>query len=93
METKFHCNHSIEQLSNEELELIQSKMYAGGMSESGFLAPSETLLDIYEKDHRYLNSVGITYKQIVDRIKTIFGKCCTQYVKEYSNTDIVENCT
>jgi len=68
------CNLPYEQLSPEELVEIEYRMYPGNYSQSGFLQQGDSLIEVIDNDKRYLRSVNITYKQIVDRIETIIGK-------------------
>lgn len=82
----FHCNHAYHEISLEELSTIEKRMYAGQMSESGFLAEGERLDDVYQKDKTFLESVGITYQQIVDRLETLLGKYYRTVNLEYKKT-------
>jgi len=86
-----HCNHPYEQLSQDELKKIESRMYPGHFSELGFLQPGETLHEVYLADKQFLETVGITYDQIFDRLTTIIGKyytCCNQ---TGNRTCLIEN--
>ena len=73
---QIHCNQHNDLLSETEFKLIESRMYPGGYSESGFLGYnywlfSERLIDVIEKDNAYLKSVSITHNQIADALDYI----------------------
>lgn len=61
-------------LSPEQIEQIEKNMQKDAFSETGFLASSERLKDIIESDARTLQNLGITHKQIGDRLEGIIGK-------------------
>jgi hypothetical protein len=82
-----HCNLPNDQLSNEEFNRIQERMYPGEYSMVGFLAPNEKLVDIIEKDRLYLESVNITYDQIADRLLVIEEK----HRHNHQSKSIIEN--
>jgi hypothetical protein len=69
--TQVHCNLPNDQLSHEELVLIQKRMYPKQYSDSGFLKNGEILKDVIKKDSDTLKKLDITYKQIVDRLNNI----------------------
>jgi hypothetical protein len=81
---KVHCNFGYEQLSDEELNKIEQRMYPKKYSTVGFLQPGETLKEVYEADRLYLEQMGITYKQISDVLTCISRKC---YRAQYLNRD------
>jgi hypothetical protein len=66
-----YCNHPTNKLSDNELNLIESRMYPGKYSQSGFLKDNEKLKDVIKKDEEYLKSVNITFEQIADRLRAI----------------------
>jgi hypothetical protein len=68
------CTRTFESLNQADLSLIQKRMLPGAMSESGFLQPTENLMDVYGNDYSYLQKVGITYDQIADVLTTLVAK-------------------
>ena len=91
-----HCNHPNDKLSIEEWGQIEARMYPGKASLSGFLQPDEKLSTIIQKDLEYLNLVGITTKQISDRLLTIHKKYIQQRYLNYkagteSDGIVIEN--
>lgn len=71
---KMHCNHSYEILNEEELKIIEERMYPGNYSDEGFLQLGERLKEVCGNDRLYLQSVNITYQQIVDFLTTLMKK-------------------
>ena len=69
-----YCNLPNDQLSQKEFEKIEWRMYPGIYSGIGFLQEGEKLHEVIGTDQKYLESVGITYKQIADSLETIVGK-------------------
>ena len=68
------CNVPNDQLSAEEWQVIESRMYPDGYSQTGFLQAGEKLSEVIDNDAKFLQSVSITYDQIADRLETIVGK-------------------
>lgn len=73
-----HCNKHNDLLTETEFNLIESRMYPGGYSKSGFLGYNyllfrERLIDVIEKDNAYLKSVGITHEQIADALNYVIN--------------------
>jgi len=64
----------MDDLSSEQIEQIEKRMQKGALSETGFLQPGEHLRDIIERDALTLKKLGITHKQIGDRLESIVGK-------------------
>jgi hypothetical protein len=69
-----HCNHSYEDLNIDEIKMIETRMYPGQYSDEGFLQTGESLFEICENDRQYLQSINITYKQIVDFLTSLIKK-------------------
>ncbi len=74
MSTNIHCNLPYEELSNEELDIIESRLYPNEYSFGGFLALDERLKIVHANDRDTLNEKGITYDQIADVLETFVGK-------------------
>lgn len=72
--SQIKCNVPNDQLSADEFQQIESRMYPGQYSQEGFLQPGEKLQKVIDTDAKFLTSVGITYDQIADRLDTIIGK-------------------
>lgn len=68
------CNRSYEDLSIDEIKMIEARMYPGQYSDEGFLQTGESLFEICENDRQYLQSINITYKQIVDFLTSLIRK-------------------
>jgi len=79
-EEVFHCNVCFEELETTEINKIEKRMYPGKYSEEGFLQEGETLVDVYNNDRIFLENIGITYKQIYDKLNTII---CKYYRSSY----------
>ena len=58
----------------EEITKLEAVMRPNISSVAGFLNNTDSLIDIINNDSNYLNSVGITHKQIGDRLDAIIGK-------------------
>lgn len=64
----------IDDLSGEELRLIEGRMRPGRYSQQGFLGPEESLRQVIERDSRFLRERDITHEQIADRLDYLVGK-------------------
>src|SRR5579872_6871733 len=53
-----YCNLPNDQLTDQELNNIESKLYPHGASVSGFLSTGEKLRDVIEKDKKTLRLYG-----------------------------------
>jgi len=62
--------NSVRELSPPIVRVIEQRMRPGRLSESGFLDDSEPLIDVIDRDLELLRNVGITTKQIADRLET-----------------------
>ena len=61
----------VRELSSEQIKRIEERMRPGAMSESGFLGSSDKLIDVVERDERTLKQLGISPKQIADRLESL----------------------
>lgn len=68
------CNHSNDVLSESEWKKIERRCYKGQYSASGFLKKGEKLREVINNDMTYLKSVGISHKQISDKLEEITKK-------------------
>lgn len=64
----------IDDMSETAIAQLEEKMRPGKSSRAGFLGPDESLREVIEGDLATLNKLGITPKQIADRLETIIGK-------------------
>lgn len=65
---------TVDEFSTEQIEQIENRMQIGALSETGFLNTGERLKDVIKKDEQTLQKLGITHKQIADRLESIIGK-------------------
>jgi|GEM_PF-2048463 len=61
----------VRELASEQIKRIEERMRPEALSESGFLSPQESLIDVIESDERTLDRLGITPKQIGDRLESL----------------------
>lgn len=73
----------VEDLSADDLHAIEKRMQPGGVSYSGFLAEDEKLGDVIAKDNATLKDLGVTHKQVADRIESIFGRALRRRALEF----------
>ncbi len=64
----------IDDLSPERIEQIEKRMQKGALSQSGFLGADERLRSIIDQDNQILRELGVTHKQIGDRLECLVGK-------------------
>ena len=86
------CNLPNGQIPEEEFGIIENRMYPTKDNQKGFLAEGDKLKEILKADNEYLQTVGISYKQIVDRMNTLIGKYYRYFNnKKDFNTDLIED--
>lgn len=61
----------VKELPPPIVRVIEQRMRPGRLSESGFLDNSERLIDVIDRDLELLAKVGITPKQVADRLETV----------------------
>jgi hypothetical protein len=54
--------------------MLEEIMRPGGASVAGFLGPKQSLIDVIESDSRKLERLGITHKQVSDRMVQIIAQ-------------------
>ena len=64
----------IENLSSSEIEAIEERMRPGHYSRAGFLNETERLKTVIQRDREALAEMGITPKQIADRLDGIMAQ-------------------
>lgn len=64
----------LKKYSTQQIEELEAKMLPGKLSDSGFLAPGESLAKVISDDNETLKRLGITHQQIADRLQGIIGK-------------------
>ena len=64
----------IEDLSSEQIEAIENRMRPSQSSYVGFLGQNESLKEVIETDNKTLEKLGITYKQVADRLDSLMGQ-------------------
>lgn len=74
MSNNIHCNLPYDELSNEELDRIELRLYPYKYSNGGFLALDEKLKIVHDNDKDVLDKLCITYDQIADVLQTFIGK-------------------
>jgi hypothetical protein len=60
------------QLTSKELMFVEDYMRPKRISEEGFLAPDDNLIDVYIKDKITLDRYDITFDQVYDKLKEFF---------------------
>ena len=80
---KIHCNLSNDKISGEEWREIEERMNSKNFSTSGFLGSDEKLLDVIDKDEKYITSQGFTFEQIANFLETILN----EYRQKYNDPD------
>lgn len=73
----------INELTPDEISLVESRMRPQQWSHVGFLDHDQSLLQIYNQDNDLLINLNIAYNQITDKIISILKRC--QYLKEKFN--------
>ena len=66
----------LETLSVDQIQRIEARMRPGSLSESGFLAPHESLAQVVQRDLETLRELGLTPDHIADRLESIIGAAC-----------------
>ena len=64
----------IEDLSPEQIEIIEGRMGSGQYSSAGFLGQNQSLRAVIEADAKVLKGYGITHKQVGDRLDSLMGQ-------------------
>ena len=68
----------IEELSPEEIARIETRMRPMAFSIEGFLDHTQNLASVIAKDSATIEKLGITHKQIGDRLESLMGKANRQ---------------
>jgi hypothetical protein len=68
----------IENMSPYQIRSTERRMRPGSSSIAGFLGMKEDLVTIIDVDTKILERLGITHKQISDRLESISGRYVTQ---------------
>ena len=69
----------IQDLTADQIAQIQSGMLPNGLSEEGFLGPSDDLATVIQADTSVLRDLGITHKQVGDRLDSLMGQAMWQW--------------
>ncbi|MCA9487631.1 MAG: hypothetical protein KC516_01580 [Nanoarchaeota archaeon] len=77
----------VEEMSPEEIDILEHNMRPGRFSEAGFLGESDGLKNIVSADSRVLKKYGITYKQIADKLDSLTGQSFTAQYFESRKKD------
>ena len=68
----------IEQLSPKEIARIETRMRPMAFSWEGFLDHTQTLASVITSDSATIQKLGITHKQIGDRLESLMGQATRQ---------------
>ena len=68
----------IEQLSPKEIARIEARMRPMAFSMEGFLDHTQDLASVITSDSATIEKLGITHKQIGDRLESLMGKANRQ---------------
>lgn len=71
MSSHVHCN--IHDINEEELKVIESRMFPGRLSIQGFLQHGESLADVLFHDRQTLKKCEITNIQIADALESVLA--------------------
>lgn len=67
-EKEKECDRSLESLSAKEYQRIEARCLDSDYATGAMLKEKQTLKEVIEADQAYLNSIGITFQQIADRL-------------------------
>jgi hypothetical protein len=76
----------IEDMSREHFKTLEKRLKPGEASASGFLGNGEFLDSIVHADRATLQKLGITHKQIADKLHGLFVKAFTAWKRELEKT-------
>lgn len=69
----------IENLSSDQIATIEGRMRPSQYSAAGFLGNQESLREVIEGDAKVLAELGITHKQVGDRLDSLMGQAFRQW--------------
>src|SRR3989344_376553 len=69
----------IEDLSPEQIALLEGRMRPSQYSHTGFLNQNQSLQEVIEADAKVLEHQGITHKQVGDRLDSLMGQGFRQW--------------
>ena len=64
----------LEEMSQERIEEIEQRMYPGSWSESGFLLPGQSLVQVIQEDAETLARHSITYEQMALQLGSVIER-------------------
>ena len=71
------------------MEKLNDRMQPGRMSQVGFLAVGEKLVQVCQKDAETLKKLGITFEQIADRLEVVIMKA--RFLRQGYGTPLIDD--
>lgn len=80
----------VENMSEEQLNIVEKRMFSGYCSKAGFLGDKQSLKDIALRDRETLQKTGMTFEKFADRLDSIIHQSEDAQISQLHYPPLVE---